>query len=381
MDKLAVELLTDIFFYACTDGGQTGCALALVSKRIRAISRPARFFSVALFSSPAKIEQFLHAYQQERARPAHMLPRVRHLWLSYDENGEGHSGMPGVSALPARPPTSRAEFVLALQRRTQSWRSAQASLDEQYNRVIPMLVREVAPDLHSLALNQARWRSGAVVRCRFPRLQELTCIGGDPSFLPFAAAEAEAEGGGKPLYPALRRLHHILTPNCKDVNFLNWGRHAPALTHLRVSRLDFWPRMTAETLEQVISECTVRHGILICSPFCLNRRCVLERVLPKPAETDHSSAPTTSARLEHVRGVLPPIHAVPARASRARQGPADGPAAYDQGAPAPGRRRAEGVYRELAQAVDTTNRGPTRMLGGWASAGVGVTFEHSVDIF
>ncbi len=249
MDKLAVELLTEIFFYACSDGGQTGCALALVSKRIRTLSRPARFFSVALFSSPTKIEQFLHAYQQERARTTDMLPRVRHLWLSYDENGEGHSGMP-TAAAPAKPPASRAEFLAVLQRRTQSWRSAQVNLDEQYNRVIPMLMREVAPDLHSLALNQSRWRSTAAVRCRFPHLRELTCIGGDPSFLPFALADDESA----PLYPALRRLHHILTPNCKDVNFLNWARHAPALTHLRVSRLDFWPRTTVETLEQVISE-------------------------------------------------------------------------------------------------------------------------------
>ena len=38
LDKLAVELLTLIAFYACTDGGPTGCALALVSKRVRAAS-------------------------------------------------------------------------------------------------------------------------------------------------------------------------------------------------------------------------------------------------------------------------------------------------------------------------------------------------------
>lgn len=271
MDKLAVELLTEIFLYACSDGGQTGCALALVSKRVRALSRPARFFSVALFSSPAKIEQFLHAYQQERARAPDMLPRVRHLWLSYDENGEGHSGMPTAVA-PVKPPTSRAEFLAALQRRTQSWRSAQVNLDEQYNRVIPMLMREVAPDLHSLALNQSRWRSTAAVRCRFPRLRELTCIGGDPSFLPFALADAE----GAPLYPTLQRLHHILTPNCKDVNFISWARHAPALTHLRVSRLDFWPRSTVETLEEVISEC-------------------LASQLPCPVHSTHIIAPAGDA--------------------------------------------------------------------------------------
>ncbi|KAI0636541.1 hypothetical protein C8Q77DRAFT_1154475 [Trametes polyzona] len=251
MDKLAVELLTEIFFYACTDGGQTGCSLALVSKRIRATSRPARFYSVALFSSATKIEKFLHAYQLERERATEMLPRVRHLWLSYDEDGQGDPGAPlsAPAVTPSTMPASRAEFLAALQRRSQSWRSAQVNLDDQYNRVIPMLIREVAPDLYSLALNQSRWRSNATVRCYFPRLQELTCIGGDPSFLPFSSAD-----GSAPLYPSLKRLHHILTPNRKDVNFLNWGLHAPALTHLRVSRLDFWPHSTVQTLECVISD-------------------------------------------------------------------------------------------------------------------------------
>ncbi|KAI0647489.1 hypothetical protein C8Q79DRAFT_631077 [Trametes meyenii] len=248
MDKLAVELLNQIFLHACTDGGQTGCALALVSKRIRTISRPARFHSIALYSSPDKIELFLRTYQQERARAVDMLPRVRHLWLSYDENGRGGFEVPEPSS-SANPPSSRAEFLALLQRRAQRWCSAQENLDEQYKRVIPALINVVAPDLYTLALNQSRWRGTSVVKCRFPRLQELTLVGGDPSFLPFSAAEDDVI-----LYPSLRRLHHILTPICKDVNFVNWAQHAPRLTHLRVSRLDFCPRTTSETLEQVISD-------------------------------------------------------------------------------------------------------------------------------
>ncbi|KAI0664765.1 hypothetical protein C8Q70DRAFT_11959 [Cubamyces menziesii] len=251
MDKLAVELLDHIFSYACTDGGQTGCALALVSKRIRATSRPARFYSVALFSSPTKIEKFLHAYERECARAADARPRVRHLWLSYHENEQGPSAVP---TMPAKPPTSRAEFLAILQRRTQHWRSAQENLDEQYNRVIPMLIKTVAADLYSLALCQARWRSSSVVNCAFPRLQEITLIGGDPSFLPFSSTE-----DGAILYPSLRRLHHILTPVCKDVNFLNWTTHAPALTHLRVSRLDYCPHTTLETFEQAIGRVPSSH--------------------------------------------------------------------------------------------------------------------------
>ncbi|KAI0823589.1 hypothetical protein BC628DRAFT_1411598 [Trametes gibbosa] len=291
MDRLAVELLNHIFFYACTDGGQTGCSLALVSKRIRVISRTARFYSVALFSSPSKIEQFLYAYHQERARASDMLPRVRHLWLSYDENGSGDSGMPtgAPPSPPTSPPTTRAEFLAAIQRRTQHWRSAQVNLDEQYNRVIPMLVREVAPDLYSLALNQSRWRSTTVVRCFFPRLRELTCIGGDPSFLPFSAVDADTDAAGSdarcaPLYPSLQRLHHILTPTCKAVNFLNWARHAPVLTHLRVSRLDFSPRSTLETLEHVISDMSANDYFQ-----CLQEVIILPHPPPPPSAAESTA--------------------------------------------------------------------------------------------
>ncbi|KAI9065473.1 hypothetical protein FKP32DRAFT_1610697 [Trametes sanguinea] len=213
MDKLAVEILSQIFFYACTDGGPTGCSLALVSKRIRAASRPARFFSVALFSSPAKIEQFLDVYQQERSRSLDMLPRVRHLWLSYDENSHE---VPQPSPPPVSPkaPASRAEFLAMVQKRVQSWQSAHANLDEQYSRVVPMLIRAVAADLYSLAFNQIRWQNTAVVRCCFPRLRELTLIGGNPNFLPCGATEDSAV-----LYPQLQRLHHILTPVGKKVDF------------------------------------------------------------------------------------------------------------------------------------------------------------------
>ncbi|CDO68642.1 hypothetical protein BN946_scf184996.g73 [Trametes cinnabarina] len=249
MDKLAVEILFQIFFYACTDGGPTGCSLALVSRRIREASRPARFYSVALFSSPTKVEKFLQAYQRERDHSLDMLPRVRHLWLSYDENGHDLP-QPSPSPESLKAPISRAEFLARLQRRAQTWRSAHASLDEQYNRVIPMLILAVAADLQSLALNHERWRNTTVVRCCFPRLRELTLIGGNPIFLPFSAMEE-----GLVLYPSLQRLHLILTPVCKKIDFLDWARHAPMLTHLRVSRLDYNPRVTLESLEQVICEC------------------------------------------------------------------------------------------------------------------------------
>ncbi|KAI0820183.1 hypothetical protein BC628DRAFT_921057 [Trametes gibbosa] len=257
MDKLAVELLTLIFFYACTDGGQTGCSLSLVSRRIRDASRPARFYSVSLMTSPTQIEQFLECLQNERARSREMMPRVRHLCLSLFGKGLDTSSTragpstpsPSILCAPAGAPTSRAEFLASLQRRTRQWRSAQDNLDEQYGRAIPALIRTIAPDVYTLAFLQAQWRSTSVVRCTFPRLRELTLVGGDPSFLPFAFVSDD-----RPLYPALKRLHHILAWVGKEVDFMKWAIHAPNVTHLRVSRLDYHPRITVESLDQAIGE-------------------------------------------------------------------------------------------------------------------------------
>ncbi|KAI0723787.1 hypothetical protein C8T65DRAFT_627432 [Cerioporus squamosus] len=242
MEKLAVELLTLIAFFACTDGGQTGCTLALVSKRIRAASRPARFYSVALFGSPQKIEQFLTCYEAERARR-----RKHSLASSAPPPSVSTQAVPG--SLSAGQPMSRAEFFAAMQRRTQHWRSTQDNLDEHYNRVVPTLIRAVAADVQTLALVQAQWRCASVVRCSFPSLRELTVVGGDPTFLPFAFVPS-----GRPLYPALKRLHHILAFVQKDVDMLNWAKHAPNVTHLRVSRVDYHPRITVDSLNEVISE-------------------------------------------------------------------------------------------------------------------------------
>ncbi|KAI0362645.1 hypothetical protein OH77DRAFT_1515840 [Trametes cingulata] len=245
MDKLAIELLTLISFYACTDGGYTGCSLSLVCRRIRDASRLARFYSVSLVTSPAQVEQFVTCLQKERVRSPHMLPRVRHLILSLF--GQGLETRP--STVPPRQPTSRAEFLASLNRRTQHWRTAQENLDGQYEHTIPNLIRAVAPDLHTFSLIQAQWRSSSIVRCSFPLLRELTLCGGDPSFLPLASFANDQS-----LYPSLTRLHHILAWTGREVDFMQWAKHAPRLTHLRVSRLDHLPPITVDTLDQVIGD-------------------------------------------------------------------------------------------------------------------------------
>ena len=48
MDRFPVELLRDIATYACTDGGRTGCSLALVSRHVHDATSCARYQSVSL---------------------------------------------------------------------------------------------------------------------------------------------------------------------------------------------------------------------------------------------------------------------------------------------------------------------------------------------
>ena len=121
-------------------------------------------------------------------------------------------------------------------------------MDEQYNKLIPELFRAIAPHLETLALIQTQWRCSTFLDCQFPRLQELTLIGGDPSFLPFHRVR-----GDRPVYPALLRLHHVPSLVNREIDFNQWARHAPNLTHLRVSRMGAYPEVTVNSLIAIMS--------------------------------------------------------------------------------------------------------------------------------
>ncbi|KAI1795091.1 hypothetical protein LXA43DRAFT_64091 [Ganoderma leucocontextum] len=85
MATLPTELLGQIFTYACTDDGYTGCSLPLVSKHITAVSRPVRFYSISLTRASAEqVAEFSACLLAERAlsMDTGAMPRVRHLCLS-----------------------------------------------------------------------------------------------------------------------------------------------------------------------------------------------------------------------------------------------------------------------------------------------------------
>ena len=76
MYRFPTEILLLIFRFACVDGGETGCSLALVSKHFREISRESRFQCVAAYED--KFPQL--AAILEQTAPEHR--RVKHIFLA-----------------------------------------------------------------------------------------------------------------------------------------------------------------------------------------------------------------------------------------------------------------------------------------------------------
>jgi hypothetical protein len=77
MAHLPAELLDPIFREACTDGGQTGSALMLASRRISELARPYRFRAVAVSGLEA-IEHLVYALE----RTPRELRVIEHLFVS-----------------------------------------------------------------------------------------------------------------------------------------------------------------------------------------------------------------------------------------------------------------------------------------------------------
>ncbi|KAJ3482179.1 hypothetical protein NLI96_g7151 [Meripilus lineatus] len=84
MDKCPLEIYLDIFALACTDDGQTGCSLSLVSKAFADISRPVQLRSVALYGS-SQISKFVSMLEKRDPRDR----KVRNLFVCQTFTGAG----------------------------------------------------------------------------------------------------------------------------------------------------------------------------------------------------------------------------------------------------------------------------------------------------
>jgi hypothetical protein len=80
MERCPPEIISQILAPICTDGGQMGCVLSLVSKQIAALAKPYRFHS-ACISGLNNLEAFDRVLSQTDV----FLRRARHLMISDDK--------------------------------------------------------------------------------------------------------------------------------------------------------------------------------------------------------------------------------------------------------------------------------------------------------
>ncbi|KAI0371518.1 hypothetical protein BV20DRAFT_941850 [Pilatotrama ljubarskyi] len=238
MDKLPLDILGPIFLYACTDSGQTGCALSLASKNIRTASRPARFHSVALVSgSPSQVVQFVACFSRECDLAGDAKPRVRHLCLAAAQRRK-HLG-----PFDPWPPASAADP--SDESKTAGDHEKQKET-QRYLRDVMVIVEMLGPDLETLCLIDPEPRRNAealhippVLSTGFPSLVELAIIGKEPVIRPTADACT-------PFYPRLRTLHRIHVPrimripgfqDTEDWMLSSWRNSAPLLVEANVFQL------------------------------------------------------------------------------------------------------------------------------------------------
>ncbi|PIL37522.1 hypothetical protein GSI_01216 [Ganoderma sinense ZZ0214-1] len=219
---LPVELLTQIFTYACTDGGHTGYSLLLVSKHIRAVSSPLRFHSISLTrASVEQVIQFSSCLLAERAlsKDTGATPRVRHLCLTAVKRSVIQHSLGDEEE-----DTEQLEF----------------------NANVMTLLAIVAPDLLTLSLvaKLPFYVPGLslpdIRRVSFPVLQELSITSDHVLFSLADLAPPPSPVGASTVFPNLTHLHWTCEdfPSRNVISLYPWIAAAPRLTHFRISNLN-----------------------------------------------------------------------------------------------------------------------------------------------
>ncbi|KAI0665274.1 hypothetical protein C8Q70DRAFT_42978 [Cubamyces menziesii] len=203
MEKLAVEILAEIFGMAFTDGGYTARSVALVNKHFNAVSLPLRYNYVALEGSDGKFEKFLEGFMKvcEGYKGASTI-RVRHLFLD--------ANISAASIYRHQGPREKSPV----------------------EEISMTILRTVADGLETLTCANFApeiMQDLAAEPLRFPKLRELTVSspvsgllrsnGINPSMLDVP-------------FPVLERLH-IACAGMKG-----WNVYAPNLKYLRLSALN-----------------------------------------------------------------------------------------------------------------------------------------------
>lgn len=190
MDRCPSELWTRIFELACTDGGPTGCIIALVSRYFRESVLPVQFHSVALCGMKQMLS-FARPLKKRELEPGHRL--VRHLYISGRVKGN-----------------------------TILWSTPYIDLDP----ILFYILAAAAPSLRTLTMTLRRRAASErnVLDVVFPCLTELTLNG--RSLIPPPRTSCPYD-----CFPSLRYLD-MISGNASTALYTH---HAPALTHLRLS--------------------------------------------------------------------------------------------------------------------------------------------------
>ncbi|KAI0362599.1 hypothetical protein OH77DRAFT_69593 [Trametes cingulata] len=231
MEKLAVELLLNIFALSCTDGGYTACSLALVCKHVGEVSRPLRFYSVALNGCPRKMQSFLiHLGKEHSAACLTPQAKVRHLYLTTVDPTTWRSRQRETT--PALVEGGVADSREDDNVDNADTRHSELPLTiEQYSALVASLLSSVAPDLETFTfLPYPYGPPSALTGIAFPHLRELRLV--KPSSSTY---DIIGKPTGPPLYPSLKKL--LLNPGDLDAEL--WAYLAPGVTHLRVSGVGY----------------------------------------------------------------------------------------------------------------------------------------------
>ncbi|KAI9064879.1 hypothetical protein FKP32DRAFT_550561 [Trametes sanguinea] len=211
---LAVEILQHIFSYACTDDGHTGYSLTLVSKAFRDIAHPIRLNCVALHSV-AQVESFA-AFMDKHAVEA-QVPRVRHLFISTLADGQRVAQIREVESARGHPE----DLWLT------EWAPLGMDLHARLSSILPSLLQTLSSALRTFTIVHALAMDDIPLHHALPHLEELTSFG----WVPYNSGVDDVSPS--PRFPALQRLH-IERP---VMSLERWTRHAPSLTHLRLSEV------------------------------------------------------------------------------------------------------------------------------------------------
>lgn len=203
LKTLPIETWTHSFLFACTDGGYTGCSLALVSHHFRRAVLPVQLHSVVLTSTWKTIK---FADLLERRLPQHR--KVRHLLLA-----------------PIYIRTSRLRQTFF-----------DVTLDCADFNALDRVFAFIAPDLLTLtsAYPQDVYSLRRMFSATLPSLVELTMHGCD-AYRGQTVGEASHNNSDTtpPVvwFPSLRYMHILSSAQSCPLLLV----HAPTLTHLRLS--------------------------------------------------------------------------------------------------------------------------------------------------